>query len=364
MTQRLLIDGAHGEGGGQILRTGLSLAAITRRPIAIENIRAGRPNPGLAAQHVTAARAVARLCDGQLSGDALRSKSLEFTPRAPLRAGDYCFDVGAVGAGGSAGATTLVLHAVLLPLALAVGDSTATIRGGTHMAWSPPFDYIRDIWLPCLARSGLSATARLTTWGWYPVGRGEIQAAVSGLGGARAGSGARALEPLTLRERGALKELRGRAVAANLPAQIAQRMADRVRGLLESTGVPVRVTAERVRAACPGAGIFLAAEYAHIRCGFSALGRVGKPAEAVAEEAVAAFAAHHESGAAFDRHLSDQMIAPLALASGPSVFTTACATPHLATNAWVVEQFGLARVIIDADDAGRCRVSVEPRVSS
>jgi RNA 3'-terminal phosphate cyclase (ATP) len=214
--------------------------------------------------------------------------------------------------------------------------------------------------LPCLARSGISATARLIAWGWYPVGRGEIQAAVSGLGSATLGIP----KPLTLLERGPLKALHGRAVAANLPAQIAQRMADRARALLERADAPVTVAAERVRAACPGAGIFLAAEYAHIRCGFSALGRVGKAAETVAEEAVAAFAAHHESGAAFDRHLSDQMIAPLALASGASVFTTECATEHLATNAWVVERFGLARVIIDADDAGRCRVTVRPTALS
>jgi RNA 3'-terminal phosphate cyclase (ATP) len=109
MQDIVVIDGSYGEGGGQILRTALSLSAITGRAVRVDNIRAGRPQPGLAAQHVTAARAVAALCGGVLDGDALGSQTLTMIPDGTLHAGDYKFDVAAAREGGSAGAVTLVL---------------------------------------------------------------------------------------------------------------------------------------------------------------------------------------------------------------------------------------------------------------
>jgi RNA 3'-terminal phosphate cyclase (ATP) len=337
----LVIDGSYGEGGGQILRTALALAALTGRAVRIENVRAGRQKPGLAPQHLTGVRAAAAVCAAQVAGDAVGSQRLAFAPGGPPRAGDYVFDVAEAAAGGSAGATSLVLQTVFLPLALAGGDSTLAIRGGTFVAWSPAFDYIQDIWLPTLARMGLSAGLELTRWGWYPAGEGELWAEIHGLG-----AGARPA-PLTLVERGRLEQVRGRAVAANLPSHIPQRMADRARSLLADAGIQARVDPLRVRATSAGAGIFLAAEYEHARAGFSALGARGKASELVAEEAVAALLDHRRSGAALDEHLADQLVLPMALAGGISRFSVERVTRHLTTNAWVVEQFGLARVIIE-----------------
>jgi RNA 3'-terminal phosphate cyclase (ATP) len=145
----LLIDGSHGEGGGQILRTALSLSAITGRPFRIERIRANRRNPGLAAQHLTAVRAAAALCSAHTVGDTLASQELDFIPAAPVSAGDYTFDVALAREGGSAGAVSLVLQTVLLPLALASGRSSVTVRGGTHLPQRPSVDYLCDIWLRC-----------------------------------------------------------------------------------------------------------------------------------------------------------------------------------------------------------------------
>ena len=178
----ITIDGAHGEGGGQILRTALSLSAITGR-LRIERIRALRRNPGLAVQHLTAVRAAAALCAAQVSGDTLGSSCLDFAPQAPVAAGNYVFDVSLAREGGSAGAVMMVLQTVLLPLAFAEGDSEVALHGGTHMAWSPPFDYVRDVWLPVLSRLGVEASVELANWGWYPVGKGEVRAGIRGLGG-------------------------------------------------------------------------------------------------------------------------------------------------------------------------------------
>jgi RNA 3'-terminal phosphate cyclase (ATP) len=352
----LVIDGAHGEGGGQILRTALSFSAITGRPIRIENIRAGRPKPGLAAQHVTSVRAVAAICRARLHGDALGSMTLDFAPQGPVEAGEYAFDVAAARVGGSAGATSLVLQAVLLPLALAEGDSRVTIRGGTHMAWSPPFDYLRGVWLPALAQIGIEARLELHASGWFPIGKGEIRATVRGLGA----DWRRRLRPVDLRARGALLGVSGRALAANLPAHIPERMAKRARDMLGRLDVPVRIAPEVLRAACAGAGIFLSAEYERLRCGFSALGARGKPAEEVAEDAAFALIAHWTSGAALEVHLADQILAPLALAPGPSSFSVEGISRHLETNAWIVERFGLGRVALETAQGGTGLATVTP----
>jgi RNA 3'-terminal phosphate cyclase (ATP) len=336
----LIIDGSHGEGGGQILRSALALAAITGQAIRIEKIRAGRKNPGLAAQHLTGVRAAAQVCNAQVTGADLGSQILTFAPGGPPQPGEYVFDVAEAREGGSAGATTLVLQAILLPLAMAGGDSTLVIRGGTHVAWSPSFDYAHDVWLPALHQMGVEATLELVKWGWYPLGQGEIRAGIKGLE-----NGLR-LPSQTLVERGELCQVWGRAVAANLPSHIPQRMATRARSLLAGAGIKAQVGPLRVRAACAGAGIFLTAEYERARAGFSVLGAKGKPSEVVAEEAVAALLAHRDSGAALDEHLADQLVLPLMLTGSEFSFTVERVSRHLSTNAWVAEQFGPTRLVV------------------
>ncbi|MHA1152507.1 MAG: RNA 3'-terminal phosphate cyclase [Alphaproteobacteria bacterium] len=339
-----------------MLRSTLTLSAITGRPVWIENIRAGRKNPGLAAQHVTSVRALAAICRARVAGDAIGATTLEFEPQEPVCAGDYAFDVGAARPGGSAGAAGLVLQAVLPPLALARGESRVPIRGGTHMAWSPPYDYLREVWLPALARIGIEAEVELGASGWFPIGKGDIRARVSGLGE----DWRRRLRSVDLRARGRMRGISGRALAANLPAHIPERMAAWVRATLARLEVPVEIAAESCGAACAGAGIFLTADYEHLRCGFSALGERGMPAEQVAEHAVCALIAHWTSEAALDAHLGDQVLVPLALTPGRSVLSVERITRHLETNAWIVERFGLARIAIETAAGGTGLVTVEP----
>lgn len=150
----IVIDGSYGEGGGQVLRSALTLAALLSQPVRIERIRAGRRNPGLAAQHLTGVLAAAHVCSADLEGAEMGSQELTFLPRSPGQAGTYEFDVAEARRGGSAGATTLVLQTVLLPLVAAAGQSVLTIRGGTHVAWSPPYHYLEHVYLPTLARMG------------------------------------------------------------------------------------------------------------------------------------------------------------------------------------------------------------------
>ena len=327
----LTIDGAYGEGGGQIVRSTLTLATILTQPVRLENIRAGRKNPGLAAQHLTAVRAAAMICDADVSGDELGSTTLTFVPQSVPVPGLYEFDVAEAREGGSAGAVTLVLQTILLPLALADDASEVVIKGGTHVAWSPSFHYLRDAYLPALACWGVSANIELLAWGWYPAGGGEIKATIPGR--ARlAGNG-------DWQNRGELQQVSGIAVASSLPAHIAQRIRNRAVNLFDRAGIPAVIEPKRVRSESPGAGIFLIAEYDNVCAGFTALGKKGKPSEQVAQEAVDALLAYHHNGAVVDEHLTDQLILPVALAEWSGALSVEQVSNHTLTNLWVVEQF-------------------------
>lgn len=345
------IDGAYGEGGGQVLRTSLSLASITNQPIRIERIRAGRQKPGLAAQHLTAVRAAAAICQAEVQGDTLGSTTLEFIPGGSAQAGSYTFDVTQARQGGSAGTVTLVLQTILIPLALAGGNSEVILRGGTHISFSPSFTYIQQVYLPMLSRMGVQAQVKLNAWGWYPQGGGEVELRVSG-GSKPSG--------FNLLERGDLRRVRGLAAVTQLPSHIPQRMAMRAENLLHEANLRAVVQPLRERGVAPGAGLFLTAEYENSLAGFGALGRVGLPAEKVAEMACEELLDFHKTGAPVDIHLADQLLLPAALASQESQYRVAEITTHLTTNAWVIEQFGLARVTVDEIDKV---VAVAPLIS-
>jgi RNA 3'-terminal phosphate cyclase (ATP) len=354
----IIIDGSGGEGGGQILRTALSLSALTGKPFRIERIRAGRRQPGLRPQHLTAARAAAAICGARLEGDLLGSRSLLFEPQHTSRAGRYEFDVREASSGGSAGSASLVLQTLLLPLAAAAGSSTLVLRGGTHVAWSPPFHYLQEVYLPCLRRMGIVAGIALDMWGWYPQGGGEMQATIRGAGlvsdprgtcqETRIPSSMPGIQPppspFQMSERGELRRIWGISATSRLPDHVRQRMRQHALTLLRPAGVRAEIETIDAPSPGPGAGMFLFAEYESesgeiAPAGFSGFGRRGKPAEAVASEAAQTLLAHHRSGAVVDPHLADQIILPLALSGTTARFRTSEITRHLETNAQVVSHF-------------------------
>ena len=355
----IAIDGSTGEGGGQILRTALSLSAVTGKPFRIERIRAGRRQPGLRPQHLTAARATAAICGARLEGDRVGSQDLLFEPQHAPRAGRYKFDVREASRGGSAGSASLVFQTLLLPLAAASGTSALVLRGGTHVAWSPPFHYLQEVYLPVLRRMGIVASIELGVWGWYPQGGGEMQATI---GRADHGAGQRsahreanlqpASSPFQLTERGELLRIWGIAATSRLPDHVRQRMRQHALTLLRPAGMRVEIQILDAPSPGPGAGIFLFADYESedgeiATAGFSGFGRRGKPAEEVAGDAAGALLAHHRSGAPVDPHLADQIILPLALSGRAARFRTSEITGHLVTNAQVVGQFLDLRICLD-----------------
>ncbi|MCU0842896.1 MAG: RNA 3'-terminal phosphate cyclase, partial [Thiobacillaceae bacterium] len=288
------IDGAHGEGGGQLTRLALALAAITGRPIELDHIRARRAKPGLAAQHLAALRAVAALCGGELEGAEPGATAVRFRP-GPIRGGQYRFEVG------TAGSVVLVLQAVL-PVALrADGPCRLAIAGGTDVRMAPPFDYLRLVFLPWLAELGARVRLVSVRHGYYPRGGGELVLDVTPN---------RCLGPLRAESRGALREIVGRAHVAHLPRHIAERMAVSARGLLADLA-PVRIDIAVLGAAeafGKGGALALAARAERGRLGAAVAAQRGVSAESLGEAAGGALRADLESGAAVDLHAADQLL--------------------------------------------------------
>lgn len=328
----LYLDGSQGEGGGQIVRTALTLSAISGTPVRVERIRAGRQTAGLRPQHVAAVRAAADLCAAQVEGAAVGSETLTFVPGGPVRPGRYEWAIG------TAGSAVLVMQTVLLPLALAAGPSEVRVHGGTHVPYSPSGHYLRDVYVPFLLGLGADLALFLEAYGWMPEGGGTIVAQVQG--GAQ-------LSGVDMRQRGQIERVFGTAVGCNLPSHIPQRLANRAINLLGPLEVAADVRPLRARGISTGAGIFLAAEYANGRGGFGALGRKGMPSEVVAEKAVTALLTFHAGSASVDAHLADQIIVPLALAQGASAFVTPKITAHLLTNIGVVRAFVERPIAVD-----------------
>ncbi len=350
----ITIDGSYGEGGGQILRSSLTLAALTGQAVQLKNIRANRSKPGLRPQHLTAVRAAARICNAHVENAALNSQSLTFTPQTPPQAGVYDFDVNDAATYASAGATTLILQTVLLPLALAAGSSKVTLHGGTHVPMSPPAIFLEQVFLPILFEMGVRARLAHKMWGFAPQGGGELEVEIAGQA---------QLHPLDLSERGALRGVDGLAFVSELPPHIPQRMGDRATTILHQAGCPnVNIEARQVPARGIGTGIFLLARYdSATRAGFDALGRRGLASEQVAEMACRELLAHHRTGAAVGPHLADQLALPFSLAGGVSRATVSRITQHLLTNLWVIQQFGLATARVDGaeDEPGAIVIESE-----
>lgn len=319
----ILIDGSHGEGGGQILRSALSLSIATGRPFRMVNIRANRAKPGLMRQHLTALRAAAEISLARVSGDELGSREINFSPGA-ARAGDYHFKIG------SAGGVMLVLQAVLPPLLRLRERSTVIVEGGTHNSAAPPFEFFDRSLLPVLRQCGARVEARLERHGFFPAGGGRVVVEVEP---------AEAMRPLVLREHGPRLGLKATVILAQLPRDIAARelavLAERL-GLSQDDCFESRPT----DTLSPGNVIILEIRHERVTEIVSAIGEHGVASEVIGRRAADEARAYLAAGRPVGQHLADQLMVPLALLAGGE-FVTMELTPHSHTNLDTLRAFGV-----------------------
>jgi RNA 3'-terminal phosphate cyclase (ATP) len=340
--QMIVIDGSAGEGGGQILRSSLSLSLATGIPFRIENIRAKRQKPGLLRQHLTAVLAAVEIGNGNAEGATLGSRTLSFVP-GKVRPGVYKFTIGTAGSG------TLVLQTILPALMTASGPSQLTIEGGTHNPMAPPFDFLKQSFLPVIGRLGPKITTDLKSYGFYPAGGGCFHVAIEP---------SERLTPIPTLERGEIISRSSLAIVANLSRAIGRREVETVANLMNWAQEPSEVLQTRDSIG-PGNVIYVqlgtSSGLTQLFCGF---GRLGASAESVAAEAAKAARAYIVSQAAVDQHLADQLLLPFALAGGGS-FTAEKLNSHARTNISVIERF-LPVAFRTSQEGGATRVEIEP----
>lgn len=318
----LEIDGSYGEGGGQILRTSVALSAITEKPIRIFNIRKGRKQPGLKAQHLTGILAAKELCGAKVRGAKISSTELVFEP-GKIRHGQFKFDVG------TAGAITLVLQ-TLVPIAAFSKDACAfEISGGTDVGWSPTVDYFQHIYCDYMKQIGLEIKIKILKRGFYPKGGGKVHVSVLPW---------KERKPYNYTNPGKFRHVDVWSVATKdlEKAQVVERQ---IRGFQKEFGPEIRKKNKiYVDALSTGTSFHAHAHFEHAKLGVCVLGEKGKPAEKVGQEAAVLLKREIESSATADRWMADQLVPFLAFCGGK--FRTSKITQHLRTNVWVVEKFG------------------------
>jgi len=326
----LELEGDYFEGGGQILRTSLTLSAILKKPFKITKIRANRKNPGLAPQHLTCVKAMEKITGGKSIGNTLGSTELEFSP-GEIRGGNYSFDVSETK--GSAGSISLLAQTIILPLAFAKEESSVQLKGGTHVSWSPIVDYISNVFVPLLEKMGANCEITLRKAGFYPLGGGEIELKIRPV---------KELTAINIETRGELKEITGVSAVSKLTMAIAKRQKlEMLRAIASDKGVKIQPKLEEkeMQADCPGTFCFICAKYENTIAGFSSLGEVSKKAEQVGREAAEHFIKFNNSNNSLDEHLQDQILIPAALSNGETAFQTEKLSSHAKTNIYVIKKF-------------------------
>jgi RNA 3'-phosphate cyclase len=328
------IDGAFGEGGGQILRTSIALSALTMQPVSVYNIRARRPKPGLKRQHLAGLEVLAQLVSADVRGFEVGSTRVEFTPRE-RKGGHFRYDVG------TAGSISLILQAALPAAVLSPETVRFSLTGGTDVAWSPTIDYMREVFVYALHDMGPAVEIFVNRRGHFPRGGGKVTCTVTPV---------KYIIPIERERFGDMKHIRGISHCVKLPPHVAERQANSALEKLHENGITdvlierESYTKQEDKHLGAGSGIVIWADsVSGIRLGADNLGAKGKPAEDVGSECAGQLLKELSTGLAIDSHLCDMLIPYMALADGVSRIGVTEVTSHLQTNIWA------AKKLLDVD---------------
>jgi RNA 3'-terminal phosphate cyclase (ATP) len=343
------LDGAAGEGGGQILRTALALSLCTGQPLQIRRIRARRSKPGIMRQHLACVNAAVAIGSAKVAGAELGSQELCFEP-GPVRPGEYVFNVG------TAGSCSLVLQTVLPPLMLAAAPSRITLGGGTHNPMAPPFHFLDRCFAPLLRKLGVGLDLELRRLGFYPAGGGEFRATITPV--------ARGFTPFDVVDRGGAREAYAECLAPALSPRVAERELEVLGEALQWEPAQLRTPAVRQNEG-PGNALMATLAYANICELVTAFGEKGVASETVARSVIAEVESYRRAPGALGPHLADQWMLPLALAVARSgsaaIFTCTEMSDHSTTNAHVIQSFLPVRILIEQIGLGDWRVLIAIR---
>jgi RNA 3'-terminal phosphate cyclase (ATP) len=332
------LDGSTGEGGGQVLRSALTLSMITGQPFRITSIRARRSKPGLLRQHLVAVQAAAEISGAMVTDADVGSQSLTFVPKQ-IKSGKYQFAIG------TAGSCTLVLQTILPALLYGDSSSTVTITGGTHNPMAPPVQFLQRAYCRVLASMGASVEIEVPRSGFYPAGGGMVVASIAPCA---------ALQPIDLLSRGKRVDGYAESIVAGVPINVAKRELECIGAGMGWAEPQLRVCSLPAEQG-PGNALLITLDHEHVTEVFAAFGEKMVRAETVAMTALQEARRYIASNAAVGEHLADQIMLPLALAGGGS-FSLERVSQHALTNAEIIARF--LPVSIAFEDRDRCSVCI------
>lgn len=330
------INGSEGEGGGQMVRSSLALAAVTGQDLTLTHIRGGRKKPGLLRQHLAGVRAITQIAGAETTGDELGSRELMFRP-GELSGGDYRFEVG------SAGSAVLVAQTILPALMFADKPSTVTIGGGTHASWAPPFDFFQRCYLPQLARMNARVDATIQSHGFYPAGGGRLVVDVSP---------SRSLSGLEIKARLGAVRPTVTALVSRIPASIGQRECDVIARKTGWESKSCQVI-EIQEAGGPGNVVMIELEFDNVTELMIGFGKIGLKAEQVARSVLREARSYLASNVPVGAHLADQLMLPMGIAASQgraSQFRTGPLTLHSQTHIALLKRFLAIEVQVTIND--------------
>lgn len=317
----LVLDGS--AGGGQMLRTALGLSVVTQKSFALTNVRGGREEPGLKTQHLEALKAIALLCNAEVTGAQLGSREVAFTPN---KITETKLDV-EIGTAGSVGLVFQTLQ--LVPYVLKKRLFIRVKGGATYGKWAPPADYLKRVFIPLMHRFGYNADVLVDRHGFYPKGGAAVTFYLDPW----------KPSPITLTERGEPRGVYVYSVASKdlQKQEVAERQAKTAKHELNAEGLKVAEDFWYTETLNPGSGVVCYAEYERTVLGGDAIGERGVRAEDVGKQAAQKLLAAMKSDGVLDRQTSDMILPFLALAGGEARVQEM--TNHVRTNISVIEAF-------------------------
>ena len=310
----LKINGGHGEGGGQIVRSAIMLSCITGQPIEIENIRKNRKKKGLKPQHLTAIRILQKISNSKTIGAELNSSELRFTP-GKIEEVELIEDIG------TAGSISLVLQMIIPILAISNTKLKLTLRGGTNVKWSPSIEYTQYVMLEAYRKMGINCKVTVNKYGFYPKGGGEIFLEIF----------PSKIKPISLLNR-QNKEVKLICTISNLSTNEIEKEIFRIRDQLIENNFTVDIQIIKIKALDVGASLLIYTNDENSIIGTDAL----------FDEKEGKFSINLEgfmkNTLGVDNNLADMLVTTSSLAKGKIVFRVPKITKHLESNLFVTSK--------------------------
>jgi len=311
----LEIDGSFGEGGGQIVRTAITLSCILHKPVIVKNIRKGRKNPGLKPQHLLALKILEKVCSAKLDHVKIGATDLKFIP-GEVESIDLKEDVG------TAGSIALIIQVLIPVVAICKKKLKLTIKGGTNVLWSPTIDYSQIVLRELYSKMGIDFSINVIKRGYFPKGGGIVELQVFPC---------KKINPVILDKR-STRNVKLTCSYSKLPSELVSKKVELIEKRLIENKFTVDTEIKEENTLDSGASLLISSIDTNSIIGIDSLFNLKQDKFDLDLDKF--IHANHS----VDEHLADMLVLPASLANGMTVFQVEKISKHLETNLFVASK--------------------------